>query len=112
VIWTPFCRFDDHLTGLNLPQSGQDCLHLRQCHKRRPQFTLRDMADDIFKDEGRICLMGDAGVVAPPFTGSGVFKGANNAVDLAEAFRANAAVMLPWLRGAGPRQLPANAWLY
>jgi 2-polyprenyl-6-methoxyphenol hydroxylase-like FAD-dependent oxidoreductase len=40
--------------------------------------------------QGRICLMGDAGAVAPPFTGSGVFKGVNNAVDLAEAIQANA----------------------
>mgnify|MGYP001815384075 CR=1 FL=1 len=27
---------------------------------------------------GRMCLIGDAGVVAPPFTGSGVFKGYQN----------------------------------
>jgi 2-polyprenyl-6-methoxyphenol hydroxylase-like FAD-dependent oxidoreductase len=27
---------------------------------------------------GRICLIGDAGMVAQPFTGSGVFKGLNN----------------------------------
>ena len=31
---------------------------------------------------GRICLFGDAGAVAQPFTGSGVFKGVNNALDL------------------------------
>ena len=36
--------------------------------------------------------MGDAGAVAPPFTGSGVFKGVNNAVDLAEALQANPTV--------------------
>jgi 2-polyprenyl-6-methoxyphenol hydroxylase-like FAD-dependent oxidoreductase len=34
---------------------------------------------------GRICLIGDAGAVAPPYTASGVFKGMNNAIDLAEA---------------------------
>jgi 2-polyprenyl-6-methoxyphenol hydroxylase-like FAD-dependent oxidoreductase len=28
--------------------------------------------------EGRACVIGDAGVVAPPFTGSGVFKGYQN----------------------------------
>lgn len=33
----------------------------------------------------RLCLMGDAGSLAQPFTGSGVFKGAHNAIDLAEA---------------------------
>jgi 2-polyprenyl-6-methoxyphenol hydroxylase-like FAD-dependent oxidoreductase len=34
---------------------------------------------------GRAALVGDAGSVAPPFTGSGVFKATSNAVDLAEA---------------------------
>ena len=32
--------------------------------------------------DGRMCLFGDAGAVAQPFTGSGVFKGVNNALDL------------------------------
>jgi 2-polyprenyl-6-methoxyphenol hydroxylase-like FAD-dependent oxidoreductase len=32
---------------------------------------------------GRVALLGDAGAVAPPFTGSGVFKAMMNAVDLA-----------------------------
>jgi 2-polyprenyl-6-methoxyphenol hydroxylase-like FAD-dependent oxidoreductase len=32
-----------------------------------------------------MCLVGDAGACAPPLTGSGVFKGMNNAIDLAEA---------------------------
>ena len=36
-----------------------------------------------YKD--RMCLFGDAGSVAQPFTGSGVFKGVNNAIDLAAA---------------------------
>ncbi|MGH9008261.1 MAG: hypothetical protein ACRDYF_00255 [Acidimicrobiia bacterium] len=31
---------------------------------------------------GRMCLIGDAGSVAQPFTGSGVFKGYNNVKDL------------------------------
>lgn len=35
--------------------------------------------------KGRICLAGDAGACAPPLTGSGIFKGMNNAIDLAEA---------------------------
>ena len=34
---------------------------------------------------GRICLIGDAGAVAQPFTGSGVFKGYNNVTGLLEA---------------------------
>lgn len=34
---------------------------------------------------GRICLTGDAAGVATPFTGSGIFKAANNAIRLREA---------------------------
>ena len=39
--------------------------------------------------QGRLCLIGDAGALAQPFTGSGVFKGANNAIDLAAALQAH-----------------------
>jgi 2-polyprenyl-6-methoxyphenol hydroxylase-like FAD-dependent oxidoreductase len=35
------------------------------------------------------CLVGDAGSVAPPFTGSGVFKATNNVVDLVAALAAD-----------------------
>ena len=35
---------------------------------------------------GAACLIGDAGAVAPPFTGSGVFKGYNNVQSLLDAF--------------------------
>jgi len=34
---------------------------------------------------GRCCLIGDAAAVVPPFTGAGVFKASNNAIDLVEA---------------------------
>jgi 2-polyprenyl-6-methoxyphenol hydroxylase-like FAD-dependent oxidoreductase len=34
---------------------------------------------------GGACLIGDAGAVAPPFTGSGVFKGYNNVQSLLDA---------------------------
>ena len=34
---------------------------------------------------GRIALLGDAGAVAPPFTGSGVFKAMMNAMELVAA---------------------------
>jgi 2-polyprenyl-6-methoxyphenol hydroxylase-like FAD-dependent oxidoreductase len=34
--------------------------------------------------QNKICIMGDAGALAQPFTGSGVFKGINNAIDLSE----------------------------
>jgi 2-polyprenyl-6-methoxyphenol hydroxylase-like FAD-dependent oxidoreductase len=36
---------------------------------------------------GRICLIGDAGELAPPVTGSGVLRGMTNAVDLVAALR-------------------------
>lgn len=42
--------------------------------------------------QGRICLIGDAGMVAQPFTGSGVFKGYNNIKDLLEALSTYEAV--------------------
>lgn len=35
----------------------------------------------------RICLIGDAGIVVQPFTGSGIFKGFNNARDLVAALQ-------------------------
>lgn len=35
---------------------------------------------------GAACLIGDAGAVAPPFTGSGVFKGYHNVENLLEVF--------------------------
>jgi len=38
--------------------------------------------------QGRICLIGDAGMIAQPFTGSGVFKGYNNIKDLLQALNA------------------------
>ncbi|TNE62317.1 MAG: hypothetical protein EP344_05040 [Bacteroidetes bacterium] len=35
--------------------------------------------------KGHMCLIGDAGMVAQPFTGSGIFKGYNNVKDLVAA---------------------------
>lgn len=35
----------------------------------------------------RVCLIGDAGIVAQPFTGSGIFKGFNNAKDLVNSLQ-------------------------
>lgn len=35
--------------------------------------------------KGRACLIGDAGALAQPFTGSGIFKAMNNAADLVSA---------------------------
>lgn len=45
------------------------------------------------------CLVGDAGSVAPPFTGSGVFKATNNVLDLSAA-----------LEGADSLQEALDAW--
>ncbi len=42
--------------------------------------------------KGRICLAGDAGAFAQPFTSSGVFKGINNAIGLSGALTAEADV--------------------
>jgi 2-polyprenyl-6-methoxyphenol hydroxylase-like FAD-dependent oxidoreductase len=41
---------------------------------------------------GRICLVGDAGAVATPMTGSGVFKAMTNAMDLTAALSADSNV--------------------
>jgi 2-polyprenyl-6-methoxyphenol hydroxylase-like FAD-dependent oxidoreductase len=41
---------------------------------------------------GRIALLGDAGAVAPPFTGSGVFKAMMNAVELATSLAESSSV--------------------
>lgn len=43
-------------------------------------------------ERNRMCLMGDAGAVAQPFTAGGVFKGMNNALDLAKTIRQHADV--------------------
>ena len=40
--------------------------------------------------KGRICLAGDAGAFAQPFTAGGVFKGINNAIDLTNALASEA----------------------
>lgn len=40
--------------------------------------------------KGRMCLIGDAGMMVPPLTGSGVFKGFTNALELTEALASDA----------------------
>lgn len=47
------------------------------------------IADVSTYHNGRVCLIGDAGAVAPPYTASGVFKGMNNAIDLTEALNSD-----------------------
>lgn len=48
---------------------------------------------------GRMCLLGDAGVMVPPLTGAGLFKGFSNAVGLADA-----------LAQDGPLDAVLDAW--
>jgi 2-polyprenyl-6-methoxyphenol hydroxylase-like FAD-dependent oxidoreductase len=81
--------------------------HLRQEHETRFKALARDslppyyadlvtrsrdtFAQEVFSASipdyhvGRICFAGDAGAVAPPFTGSGIFKAASNAINLGQA---------------------------
>ena len=46
--------------------------------------------DNYYKN--RMCLIGDAGMVVQPFTGSGVFKGYNNAKDLIHYINENSSL--------------------
>lgn len=51
--------------------------------------------------QDRICLIGDAGIVAQPFTGSGIFKGFNNANDLVKSLHEHESVedaLMDWSR--------------
>jgi 2-polyprenyl-6-methoxyphenol hydroxylase-like FAD-dependent oxidoreductase len=55
---------------------------------------------------GRIALIGDAGAVAPPFTGSGVFKAMMNAVELSDALEATVdvdAALVGWSHAQAER---------
>ena len=45
-------------------------------------------AESYYRD--KMCLIGDAGTVIQPFTGSGIFKGYNNVKDLLQALNENA----------------------
>jgi 2-polyprenyl-6-methoxyphenol hydroxylase-like FAD-dependent oxidoreductase len=65
----------------NLPTYYSDILAKTQNSYVQLIYTVRLPAYHL----GRICVIGDAGVVAQPFTGSGVFKGYNNVKDLLPA---------------------------
>jgi 2-polyprenyl-6-methoxyphenol hydroxylase-like FAD-dependent oxidoreductase len=59
----------------------------------------------------RVCLVGDAGTVLPPFTGSGVLKAVGNATSLADALTEGASLdegLAAWSRG----QSDANVRLF
>jgi len=58
--------------------------------------------DSYYKDN--MCLIGDAGIVIQPFTGSGVFKGYNNVKDLISCLKENS-VMEDTLENWSNKQL-------
>lgn len=62
----------------HLPTYYADIISASSNTFAQPIFTV-DMPS---YHNGRMCLFGDAGAVAQPFTGSGVFKGVSNALDL------------------------------
>jgi 2-polyprenyl-6-methoxyphenol hydroxylase-like FAD-dependent oxidoreductase len=65
----------------NLPPYFADIVNASQDTFAQPIY----IADVPAYHKGRICLAGDAGAFVQPFTGSGVFKGMNNAIDLVTA---------------------------
>jgi 2-polyprenyl-6-methoxyphenol hydroxylase-like FAD-dependent oxidoreductase len=71
------------LMGDHLPTYYADIINASQGTFAQAIYTINPPA--YYK--GRMCLMGDAGALAPPFTGSGVFKGVHNALDLAAALQ-------------------------
>lgn len=67
----------------NLPSYYGDIVYRSQNTYVQLIYTVRLPA----YHRGRVCLIGDAGMVAQPFTGSGVFKGYNNVRDLLQALK-------------------------
>jgi 2-polyprenyl-6-methoxyphenol hydroxylase-like FAD-dependent oxidoreductase len=80
---------EDRLKNLmrgHLPTYYADIVNASQDTFAQPIYTV-----DIPRYyQDRLCLMGDAGALAQPFTGSGVFKGVNNAIDLMDLMYAYA----------------------
>ena len=76
------------LLGDHLPTYYGDIISASENTFAQPIYNVKVPA--YFKD--RMCLFGDAGSVAQPFTGSGVFKGVSNALDLAEALKTHDSV--------------------
>jgi 2-polyprenyl-6-methoxyphenol hydroxylase-like FAD-dependent oxidoreductase len=65
----------------HLPSYFADMVDMGQDTFAQPIFT----ADVPSYHRDRVCIIGDAGAFVQPFTGSGVFKGMNNAMDLGKA---------------------------
>jgi 2-polyprenyl-6-methoxyphenol hydroxylase-like FAD-dependent oxidoreductase len=77
-------RLKDFLTK-NIPDYYADMVSNTQDSYIQVIYTL-DL-DSYCKE--RMCLIGDAGIFVPPFTGSGVFKGYNNVKDLVNCLKEN-----------------------
>jgi 2-polyprenyl-6-methoxyphenol hydroxylase-like FAD-dependent oxidoreductase len=73
------------LAGDSLPPYFADIVNASQDTFAQPIYTA---AVSSYR-KGRLCLAGDAGAFVQPFTGSGVFKGMNNAIDLVKALTAH-----------------------
>jgi len=69
----------------NIPDHYAEVVNKTQDSYIQVIYTL-DL-DNYRKD--RMCLIGDAGIFVPPFTGSGVFKGYNNVKDLVNCMKEN-----------------------
>lgn len=73
-------RLKDHVRP-HLPSYFAAMVDMSEDTFVQPIFT----ADVPAYRKGRVCLIGDAGAFVQPFTGTGVFKGMNNALDLGKA---------------------------
>ena len=80
-------RLKDFLSK-NIPQYYAEMVNRTNNSYVQVIYTL-DL-DTYYRD--RMCLIGDAGMVVQPFTGSGVFKGYNNVKDLIHGLRENQAL--------------------
>ena len=78
-------RLKDHVRA-HLPSYFAAMVDMSQDTFVQPIFT----SDVSAYRKERICLLGDAGAFVQPFTGTGVFKGMNNAMDLGKALAGKA----------------------
>jgi 2-polyprenyl-6-methoxyphenol hydroxylase-like FAD-dependent oxidoreductase len=69
------------LMSEHLPQYFSEIVSDSQETFAQPIYTITVPQNSV----GRMALLGDAGAVAPPFTGSGVFKAIMNAIELVTA---------------------------
>ena len=72
----------------NLPEYYADIV----CRSTGNQIQQIYTSDIPSYRKGRMCLMGDAGIMVPPLTGAGVFKGFTNALDLTNELEQDAPI--------------------